>query len=405
MNAAWCAPTAAPRPGEPGSMGSRWAGGLLDDYIWLSPGGRWASKMDDLVTVGRGTRLKIVLTLVAVTVVMALAGYASGSYGVVVAYQALLLLAAVLGYNLFSGATGYISFGHGMLYGVGGYAAIALTWLLYPAVGHIAAYIAALLAGVIASLLALVSFGPLMRVKGAYFSISSLALFFAAAALVSSIPGLGGSEGLNAPSGGSLSPLEALAVAAVIASLVPILYYALASSRFGRIVLAIRDNEEAAQSLGFNPVPYRLAMLAISGFIVGLAGGIYFLSYGTGYVDPTLAFDPRTNLLLVLSSLAGGLGSLTGVYAMGLAFYLIDSAIVANMDTLAQLLHVSGVRVRAIPFLLYGGLVAAVALTAPRGLYGLVEEHLPAVRRLVRLLGIRAEATSKPTGGAQRGGG
>ncbi len=358
--------------------------------------------MDDLVVLEGRSRLLLVASLVAVTLAVAAAGYASGSYGVVVAYQALLLLAAILGYNLFSGSTGYISFGHGMLYGAGGYAAIALAGILYAAFGHGAAYIAALLAGLVASVLAVVSLGPLLRVRGAYFSISSLALFFAAAALVSSIPGLGGSEGLNAPSGASLSPLEALVASTVVVVAALLVYYALSSSRLGRVVLAVRDNEEAAQSLGYNPVPYRLAMLAASGFIVGVAGGIYFLAYGTGYVDPSLAFDPKTNLLMVLASLAGGLGSLTGVYAMGLAFYFIDSAIVANIGVLAQLLYVSGARVRSIPFLVYGGLVALVALAAPRGLYGLLEEYAPVARRVLR--GARPKATSRPTVHRARGG-
>ena len=341
--------------------------------------------MDDLVVMSGRRRLIVAAALILTSCIVAAIGAVTGAYGVVVAYQVLIMVAAVLGYNLFSGVTGYISFGHGMLYGIGGYAAVALASLLYPSLGHAASYIAIILAGIIATVFAVASFGPLLRVRGAYFSISSLALFFAAAALASSIPGLGGSAGLSAPSGAGLSPLEALIASLILVSLVILAYYALSSVRLGRVAIAVRDSEEAAQSLGFNPVPYRLAMLTLSGLIVGAAGGIYFLAYGTGHVEPQLAFDPRTNLLMVLASLAGGLGSLTGAYIMGLVFRLIDSAVVAYMGVLGSLLGLGGVKVRAIPFLVYGGLVALVALTAPRGLYGLIEGHAQRLASLVRV--------------------
>ncbi len=339
--------------------------------------------VDDLVVLRGRARLLVVAVLSVFTVALAVAGYLGGAYTTVIVYEALLVLAAVLGYNLFSGATGYLSFAHGMLYGVGGYAAIIAAKLLYPALGPASIPLAIVAAGAVSALVAAATLGPLLRVRGAYFAVSSLALFLAAAALVSSIPGLGGSEGLNAPAGAGLSPGAALAAATLLALTAIAASYLMASTMVGRRVLAVRDSEEAAQSLGLNPVPYRLLALAASGFVVGAAGAIFFLAYGgRGHVEPELAFDPKTNTLLVLAALAGGLGSLTGCYAAALILFLLDSFLTANASAIGSLVGLSSIQVRAIPFLVFGGLVAALAIVSPRGLYGLFEEHASLFKRL-----------------------
>ncbi len=341
--------------------------------------------MDDLVVLPVRTRVLVALAVALAVVVAAAVSVAAGPLVEQVVFETLLFLAAVLGYNLFSGATGYLSFGHGALYAAGGYAAI----LVALALGAGSQAVALIAGGLAAAALAVLVFGPLMRVRGPYFAVASLAVFVAAGAVASLIPGLGGSEGLAAPEGAGLGAGAALAaatllvVAGVAASLL------VASTRFGLRVLAVRDSEEAAQSLGLNPAVYRLAMLAVSGFIVGAAGATFFLSYGgRGYIDPELAFDPATNTGIVLAGIAGGLGSFTGVVIGALLVRLLESLLALYSGGIVALLGYNPAEapllVTIIPYLVLGVLVTSVALGAPRGIYGVIEEYWPVLARRLR---------------------
>ncbi len=340
--------------------------------------------MDDLTGLPLKAALMVAGVATLFTIVLTLWGVTGGSLAEQVAYDIILFLAIVLGYNLFTGTTGYVSFGHGLFYALGGYAAILLAgWL-----GGLASIP---LAGLVNALLAVLVFGPLLRARGPYFSIASLALFLAVAGIVSVVPGLGGSEGLTAPRGAGLGgdtallAAEAITLTAIAASLL------VGTTVTGKRIIAIRDNEEAARALGVNPLPYRLAMLAISGFIVGAAGAIFFLSYGgRGYIDPVLAFDPHTNLLMVLAAVAGGIGTLSGVVIGSILVKVLDNILAMYSPALVSLLGAgqseAPLLVTTLTYLTLGMLVAALALGAPRGIYGLLETTLyPRIARLTSL--------------------
>ncbi len=353
--------------------------------------------MDDLTALP--ARMAILVSGLAMLLVLALTvwGLAGGPVARQTAYDIVAFLAMVLGYNLFTGTTGYISFGHGLFYALGGYSAI----LLAGSLGGVGAVIAA---GLVNAVLAVILLGPLLRSKGPYFSIASLALFLAASGIVSVLPGLGGSEGLTAPPGAGLDTGTALLVSACIAVIAVLASLLVGATRVGKRVIAVRDNEEAARSLGLSPLPYRLAMLALSGFIVGSVGGAYFLSYGgRGYIDPELAFDPRTNVLMVLAAVAGGVGSLTGVLLGALVVKVLDNLLAMYSPTLVALLGANQseapVLVTTVTYSTLGLLVALIAVAAPRGIYGLLEPLLRA--RLSRIRGVSVEVEERSREGGR----
>ncbi|AEM39673.1 inner-membrane translocator [Pyrolobus fumarii 1A] len=356
--------------------------------------------MDDLVVLrGSGFLIVVAIVLIAVAAI-ALWGLAGGPLAAQVAFDLTLFIAVVLGYNLFAGTTGYLSFGHGMLYALGGYLGILAANAMASA-GWLAGIVAIPVAGLATAMLAIAFMGPLMRVKGPYFAVASLALFLAAGSLVSVVPGLGGSVGLTAVPGVGLNTVTAL-VAALVLALLGIAGSVLVSKTlFGRRVLAIRDSEEAAASLGLNPALYRAAMLAASGFIVGAAGATYFLSYGgRGYVDPELAFDPRYNTLMVLAAIAGGLGSFTGVVTGAILVKLLDNFLAMYSPEIVAALGFNPseapLLVTITPYIVLGSLVALIAIAAPRGIYGLLEGVIE--RRFAKLVGKATEIVETQRG-------
>jgi branched-chain amino acid transport system permease protein len=132
---------------------------------------------------------------------------------------------------------------------------------------------------------------------------------------------------------------------------------ALVRSRFGRVMLAMRENEERSRMLGFNPYTVKLQILVISGLFSGAAGAAYALLFG--YVGGSFA-SVQYSILPMLYVLLGGAATVLGpLLGAGLMFYLIDFA---SGLTSAYLMVV-------------GAALVALVLFAPKGILGTIRER------------------------------
>jgi len=272
----------------------------------------------------------------------------------------MVLAVFAMGYNIAFGVTGLLSLGHALLLAAGmygtGLAISVLGWAALPALlaGLAAGGVMALAAGVLA-----------LRTAGVAFMI--VTLMFAQAGYLTILyfgPVTGGDEGLVLAQGARViggvdlaadTPRYLVALALFAFALLANL--ALVRSRLGRVMVAMRENEERSRMLGYNPFAVKLAALVISGLYAGAAGAAYAVLFG--YVGASFA-GIQYSILPLLWVLLGGagvvLGPLVGVLVM---FYLID---LASGYTTAHLLVV-------------GLALLVLVLFAPKGILGSLRER------------------------------
>ena len=273
-----------------------------------------------------------------------------------------------IAYNLLMGYTGLVSFGHSAFFGLGGYAA-GLTQI------HVArGMVVPLLAGVAAAGLAGAAIGfLLMRKRGVYFSLLTLAftqmffyIVYGATAVTGGENGLGGIERFPV----SLGPLRLdLAdkrvyyyVAAALAAAAIWLLWRIVHSPFGRVLEAIRENEQRASFVGYDVKRYKLTAFVVSCAFSGLAGALYTFLLNFAYPESlhvTMAGE------IAAMTLVGGMRSFVGP-AVGAAVFVF------MRDTLSSWTQ---------NWLIYFGVIfIAFVMFSPNGIVG-VAERLRGLRR------------------------
>lgn len=302
------------------------------------------------MTHGRAWALRIVPGVVLALLPLVLSRY----YLSVVILAGLSALAAI-GLNLLVGYTGQISFGHNAFLGVGAYATAALTTELgWPP-------LVALAAGLAATTLAALGVGvPTLRLRGHSLAIGTVALGVVAHVLFNEVkPITNGYLGIGGIPPLGLGPwtLESdVGYYYVTWSLVCVsvwLCRRLVASRVGRALAAIRDNEAAARAVGIDVATTKLQIFVLSALFGSLSGSLY--AHWVAFISPEL-FSLDQALFLIVTLLVGGLGTFWGPAAGALA-----------LTGLAETLRVS----KAFNQLLFGALLIATLLFAPRGLVGL----------------------------------
>ena len=279
-----------------------------------------------------------------------------------------------IAYNLLMGYTGLVSFGHSAFFGLGGYAA-GLTQI------HVAQGMGVpLLAGVAAAALAGAAIGfLLMRKRGVYFSLLTLAftqmffyIVYGATAVTGGENGLGGIERFPV----SLGPLRLdLAdkrvyyyAAAALAAAAIWLLWRIVHSPFGRVLEAIRENEQRASFVGYDVKRYKLTAFVVSCAFSGLAGALYTFLLNFAYPESlhvTMAGE------IAAMTLVGGMRSFVGP-AVGAAVFVF------MRDTLSSWTQ---------NWLIYFGVIfIAFVMFSPNGIVG-VAERLRGLRRRAEVAG------------------
>lgn len=278
-----------------------------------------------------------------------------GPYGLGIALNVLMWVALAESWAMFSGLSGYISLGHAVFYGVGAYVTVLL-WQLVPL------WLAIPLSGLGAGLLAIVLGWPCLRVRGPYFVILTLGVSeFVKYIVISSEAALGRNGRLLIGTPSLVVLFEAMVVVA-IASMVAL--YVVRSSRLGAGLLAIREDEVAAEAVGVNAAALKLLTFTLSALVPGIVGGLMILR--STYFEPLQAFNPTTSFTIVTIAILGGSDDVPGPLLGAVLLVLLSELLWA--------------RAPEVYMIILGVLLVAFVLFVPEGLMGRVQRLLTPVK-------------------------
>ena len=283
----------------------------------------------------------------------------SSNYFVGIGVSALVFTVAAAALNLVYGFTGLLSFAQLGFWGIGGYAA-ALTVVTFGGNFWMGLVYAALLNGVVA----LVVGFPILRTNRHAFVISTLTF-----ALLVALVARDWVDLTRGPLGiPNLPPPHAFGVVfdstakfywiawAFAVAMIGFLYV-LCSSRIGRTLIAIKQNEPLVRAQGISPMPYKLAAFAIGAAITGAAGGVftfYLRIIDTSFLD---FYYMQTFLIIVI---IGGAGSFWGVIAAGIALSALPEALRFSAD---------------FRMIIYGVILVVAMFVMPSGVAGWLHER------------------------------
>lgn len=271
--------------------------------------------------------------------------------------QVFLMATLASAWNIFAGYAGQFSIGHPVFYGLGGYAST----LLFLKCG-VSPWLGMFFGIVLAITLCLV-FSILFRLGGHFFALSTLAVLFIFNSLAKTFIGLtGGSYGFMISYKPSLenfvfsSELPYLYIAMFMMFFVIYLSYKIKHTRMGLFLVALREDEDAASSMGVNVFNYKLISLMISAGITAMAGTL-FAQYSL-HVTPDAFFNFELALDLIVYTVIGGIGTIFGP-VIG-AFLVVPIAVLIRGWIGGGLAELN--------YIIYGIILILVMLRTPGGI-------------------------------------
>ncbi len=275
-------------------------------------------------------------------------------YYLLLAFDALLFGAVAMSLDLLMGYTGLVSFGHAAFFGLGAYATAILlergVLSLWLCLGF-----------------ALVAVG-LYAVLVAYFATSRRGIYFALLTLVFAevvftffryTQTFGGSDGIQGlpppvlwPGMPLDTPLRNYYLVVTYLGSAWVLCRVLVGSHFGKVLVAIRENEDRARFLGYNVQRYKMTVCVLSALLTGLGGAIY--PGRSAYATPDLMLWTVSGEFIIMVMI-GGLGTLAGPVIGGVFFILLQEKVSSYVDWY---------------FMVIGGVLILIVLFMPRGLFG-----------------------------------
>jgi branched-chain amino acid transport system permease protein len=273
--------------------------------------------------------------------------------------------------NILLGYTGYVSFGHIVFYGFGGYVGIYFLneqgWSLW---------LSMLAGGLASGILAFLLGKAILRLRGAYFALATIGINEAMKAFINNFSLFGGPTGMTLnfsvykEYGGAAQALQMVFYTmAVLTFSAIVLSYLVRSSKFGLGLQAIRENEDAAEVMGVIAPDAKTWAYVLSAIIPGILGVLFF--FKNGNIEPHDAFPLHSSIELLVMVMLGGQGTVLGpilgafVY-QGMRGYLVTSEIFKDIQ-----LSVSGI------------ILLLIVLFIPAGAIGWLRHRVPPLRRVL----------------------
>jgi branched-chain amino acid transport system permease protein len=265
-------------------------------------------------------------------------------------FRIVLFAGLGLAWNLVGGYAGQLSLGHAAFFGVGAYGLALLTSRGIPV--WVSIFLAAAVAVVFAAIIGLIVF----RLRGPYFTLSTIAFGEVLRLSVTNLAVAGGAIGLSTPALFSGTRFwRFFYFAAVVLALISfLLNYATARSRPGYYLMAIREDEETASAVGVDTARYKLRALLLSAFLTALGGALYGSAFQ--YIVPDSVFTIEISVQMAIITMLGGAGTLLGPI-IGAILLLGASELFKNQFQESHLL-------------IYGILIVLVVLFLPEGIVG-----------------------------------
>ena len=274
----------------------------------------------------------------------------------------LVLMAAQLGaaWNLLGGYAGQVSLGHAAFYGIGAYTStlLLLRFGVNPWLGMLAG-------GLVAALLS-VAFGwSCFRLKGHYFAMATIAVAEIVQIVFTNWDYGGGAVGLTLPMAhdgwgwmvfADKLPYYWLALALLVLTLAATAW--IERSPIGYYLRAIKDEPDAARSIGIRIARYKQIALSLSAFFTALGGSLY--AQKELYIDPGSVFSTALSIKMALVSILGGIGTLFGP--------VLGSVVLTTVEELTRTGF--GGSGRGTDTIIYAALIIAISVFYPSGLIG-----------------------------------
>src|SRR6516165_4117307 len=267
-------------------------------------------------------------------------------------------------WNILGGFAGQLSFGHALFLGVGAYTStlLLLHLGLTPWLGMLAG---GTLAGALGLFIGYLSFR--YGIKGTFFVLVTLAFTEIARIIALNTSTIGGASGLYIPiRANDLWQLKFVNKAHYYFVILGLLLTVLAvtawleRSRTGHRLVAIRENEDAAEALGINLLRYKLLATVLSAFLTAL-GGTFYAHYVT-FIDPSSLLNMNMSLEITIYSIVGGMGTLIGPLLGATVLVPIAEAVRTTL----------GHNYAGVHLVVYGALLMLIVRYAPDGVVGLI---------------------------------
>jgi len=274
----------------------------------------------------------------------------------------LMYAALSQGWNILGGYCGQISLGHALYFGLGAYT----TALLFTKLG-VLPWFGMIGGGIISSVIALALGYPTFRLRGHYFVIATIVIAEIGFLLFHNWDWAGAALGIDIPVRGdswakfqfARSKLPYYYFALVFCCLAWLITWWLEDSKWGYWWRAVKDNPDAAESLGVVVFNSKMGAAAVSAFLTAVGGSFYAMF--VSYIDPESVMTFQFSLLMALPAVLGGIGTLWGP--------VLGAAILIPLTELTR--SFVGGSGRGVDLILYGSVIVVIALARPEGLIGL----------------------------------
>ena len=268
--------------------------------------------------------------------------------------------------NLVNGFTGQFSIGHAGFMAGGAYTSAILTMrTFHPMSGMpdwfahgIVLLAATLLGGGLAALAGLAVGLPSLRLRGDYLAIVTLGFGEIIRVIILNVDAIGGARGLSGVPVYTSFFWLALGVVCVVW-----VSFNLLRSTHGRAMLAIREDEVAAEALGVPTTRYKVMAFVVSAFFAGVAGALY--AHYDSYLNPS-SFTFLRSIEIIAMIVLGGLGSISGAILAAIVLTILPEALRS---------------VREYRMVIYAVLLIVLMITRPSGILGTRELPLPWKRK------------------------
>jgi branched-chain amino acid transport system permease protein len=280
-------------------------------------------------------------------------------------------------WNIVGGFAGQLSLGHSAFFAIGGYTSTLLFIYL-----NVSPWLGMLLGGFLAALIAVLIGIPCFRLRGAYYSLATIAFAEGLSIILQTLDqvgpvDLGGAQGLMVPlrmNSGVLgfqffSKLPYYYIILVFLAVVLFVSWYIERSRLGYYLTALREDEDAAKALGINTQKSKLIAAGLSAFFTGV-GGTFFAQL-IRYLEPATVAGLDISVQIVFLAVVGGMGTVFGPFLGAIL-----------LTTAAQLTQVYlGGSIPGLHLIIYGSAVVLVVLYQPKG----VMQPLAKLQKLLSL--------------------
>ena len=309
-------------------------------------------------------------TLLILLAAAAVYPFLSGRYMLSIGISVLLMALLGQSWNIMSGYAGQFSFGHAAFFGIGAYAS-SILYVDHAVSPWLGMLLGMALASAVGLLIGFLSFR--YKLRGDFFALVTLAFAEILRVLFNNTKELKGAAGILIPYRDAWQEFQFandrifyfVLLAMVIFATV--LIGLMSRRKLGLCLIAIRENQEAAASLGVPVLRYKLTAMAISAAIAAMGGTFYAQYYG--FIDPTVVFAASISVEAIVPCIIGGAGTLSGP--------LLGALLIVPLQEISNNLFegVSGVNM-----ILYGALIVVFVVFCRNGIYGTVIRRMKGVR-------------------------